>query len=339
MKRREFITLLGAAAATWPVAGWAALASEASGQRGDYKVQQSERMPRMGILLFAQQDREVVKPCLQELEALGYVDGKTITIEFRDAQGDYERLPELAAELVKLGPDVIFSFGGEQAPIVKQATDSIPIVVVVSNDPVASGLVTSLARPGGNVTGVTYVHDQLAGKTIELLRDAAPSVSRVAILWNPNHTDPEFRETQRAAQALQMQLQSLEVRQPADFEGALQAAARERAEALIVVGSRIIFLHRQRIGDFAAKNRLILVGTPKWLSSVGAALLTYGPNPVELQRRAASYVSKILKGAKPADLPMQQPATFELVLNLKTARALGLEVPPTLIARADEVIE
>jgi len=339
MKRREFITLLGAAAATWPVAGWAALASEASGQRGDYKVQQSERMPRMGILLFAQQDREVVKPCLQELEALGYVDGKTITIEFRDAQGDYERLPELAAELVKLGPDVIFSFGGEQAPIVKQATDSIPIVVVVSNDPVASGLVTSPARPGGNVTGVTYVHDQLAGKTIELLRDAAPSVSRVAILWNPNHTDPEFRETQRAAQALQMQLQSLEVRQPADFEGALQAAARERAEALIVVGSRIIFLHRQRIGDFAAKNRLILVGTPKWLSSVGAALLTYGPNPVELQRRAASYVSKILKGAKPADLPMQQPATFELVLNLKTARALGLEVPPTLIARADEVIE
>jgi putative ABC transport system substrate-binding protein len=367
MKRREFITLLGAAAATSPVAGWAALASEASGQRGDAKLRapgthpepdssartlaseasgqrgdykvRSERMPRMGILLFAEQDREVIKPCLQELEALGYVDGKTVTIEYRDAQGDYERLPELAAELVKLGPDVIFSFGGEQAPIVKQATASIPIVVVVSNDPVASGLVTSLARPGGNVTGVTYVHDQLAGKTIELLRDAAPSVSRVAILWNPNHTDPEFRETQRAAQALQMQLQSLEVRQPADFEGALQAAARERAEALIVVGSRIIFLHRQRIGDFAAKNRLILVGTPKWLSSVGAALLTYGPNPVELQRRAASYVSKILKGAKPADLPMQQPATFELVLNMKTARALGLEVPPTLIARADEVIE
>jgi ABC-type uncharacterized transport system substrate-binding protein len=238
MKRREFITLLGGAAATWPVAGWAALASEASGQRGDYNVrapdtrpepgssaraQQSKRMPRMGILLFAQQDREVVKPCLQELEALGYVDGKTVTIEYRDAQGDYELLPELAAELVKLGPDVIFSFGGEQAPIVKQATASIPIVVVVSNDPVASGLVTSLARPGGNVTGVTYVHDQLAGKTVELLRDAAPWVSRVAMLWNPNHTDPEFRETQRAAQALQIQFQSLEVPQPADFEDAFQA--------------------------------------------------------------------------------------------------------------------
>jgi putative tryptophan/tyrosine transport system substrate-binding protein len=323
MKRREFITLLGAAAATWPVAGWA---------------EQPKRMPRMGVLLFARQDREAIKPCLQELEALGYVDGKTVTIEYRDAQGDYERLPELAAELVKLGPDVIYSFGGEQAPIVKQATASIPIVVVVSNDPVASGLVTSLARPGGNVTGVTYVHDQLAGKTIELLRDAAPWVSRVAILWNPNHTDPEFRATQRAAQALQIQFQSLEVRQPADFEGAFEAAARERAEALIVVGSRIMFLHRQRIGDFAAKNRLILVGTPKWLSGVGT-LLTYGPNPVELHRRAASYVSKILKGAKPADLPMQQPATFELVLNMKTARALGLEVPPTLIARADEVIE
>jgi ABC-type uncharacterized transport system substrate-binding protein len=324
VRRREFITLLGGAAVGWPLAA---------------RAQHAERVRHIGILLFAEQDRAVIRPCLLELQRLGYVDGKSVAIDYRDAEGKYERLPELAAELVRLNPDVIYSFGGEQAPIVKRATASIPIVVVVSNDPVASGLVASLARPGGNVTGVTYVHDQLAGKTIELLRDAAPSVSRVAILWNPNHTDPEFRETQRAAQALQMQLQSLEVRQPADFEGALQAAARERAEALIVVGSRIMFLHRQRIGDFAAKNRLILVGTPKWLSSVGAALLTYGPNPVELQRRAASYVSKILKGAKPADLPMQQPATFELVLNMKTARALGLEVPPTLIARADEVIE
>ena len=323
MRRREFITLVGGAAA-WSLAAHA---------------QQPERMRRMGILLFTEQDREAIKPCLHELEALGYVDGKTVTIEYRDAQGKYERLPELAAELVKLSPDVIYSFGGEQAPIVKQATASIPIVVVVSNDPVASGLVASLARPGGNVTGVTYVHDQLAGKTIELLRDAAPWVFRVAILWNPNHTDPEFRETQRAAQALQIQLQSLEVRQPGDFEGAFQAATRERAEALIVVSSRIMFLHRQLIGDFAAKNGLILVGTPKWLSGVGAALLTYGPNPAELHRRAASYVSKILKGARPADLPMQQPATFELVFNMKTAKALGLNVPPTLLARVDEVIE
>jgi putative ABC transport system substrate-binding protein len=184
-------------------------------------------------LVFAQQDRTFIQPCLQELQALGYVDGKTVAIEFRDAEGKFERLPELAAQLVHLDPDVIFSFGGEQAPIpiVKRATASIPTVVVVSNDPVASGLVASLARPGGNITGLTYVHDQLAGKTIELLKDAAPSVSRVAVLWNPDHSDPEFRETQRAAPALRVQLQSLEVRGPGDFEGAFQAATQERAEA------------------------------------------------------------------------------------------------------------
>jgi putative ABC transport system substrate-binding protein len=323
VKRREFITLIGTAAAAWPLAA---------------RAQQPKRIRHIGILLFAEQDRAIIRPCLQELQTLGYVDGKSVAIDYRDAEGRYERLPELAAELVRLNPDVIYSFGGEQAPIVKRATASIPIVVVVSNDPVATGLVASLARPGGNVTGVTYVHDQLAGKTIELLRDAAPWVSRVAILWNPNHTDPEFRETQRAASTLRIPLQSLEVREPRDFEGAFQAATRERAEALIVLGSRLMYLHRQRIGDFAAKNRLILVGTPKWLSDV-ECLLTYGPNPAELQRRSASYVSKILKGAKPADLPMQQPTAFDLVINLKIAKALGIEIPPTLLARADEVIE
>jgi putative ABC transport system substrate-binding protein len=164
-------------------------------------AERPDRIPRIGILLFSQQELAVIAPCFQELKALGYVDGKTVTLDYRDAEGQYERLPVLAAELVRLGPDVIFSFGGEQAPIVKRATASIPIVVVVSNDPVASGLVASLARPGGNVIGVTYVHDALAGKSVELLKQAAPSVSRAAILWNPNHTDPEYRETQRAADA------------------------------------------------------------------------------------------------------------------------------------------
>jgi putative ABC transport system substrate-binding protein len=302
------------------------------------RAQRPDRMRRLGILLFSQQDLAVITPCLQELTALGYVDGKTITMEYRDAEGKYERLPGLAGELVRLGPDVIFSFGGEQAPIIKKATSSIPIVVVVSNDPVASGLVASLARPGGNVTGVTYVHDTLAGKSIEFLKEAAPSVSRAAILWNPNHTDPEYRETQRAADTLRVQLQSLEVREAGEFDGAFQAALRGRAEALIVAGSRLMNLHRQQIGDFVAKNRLILVGTPRWLTGIGS-LLTYGPNPVELNRRAAGYVDKILKGARPADLPMQQPATFELSINLKTAKALGLTIPPSLLQRADQVIE
>jgi putative ABC transport system substrate-binding protein len=319
MNRRAFLTALSGSLLAAPLVA---------------EAQRPDRIRRIGILLFSQQDLAVISPCLEELKALGYVDGKTVAMEYRDAEGQYERLPGLAAELVRLSPDVIFSFGGEQAPIVKRATASIPIVVVVSNDPVASGLVASLARPGGNVTGVTYVHDALAGKSIELLKHAAPRVSRVAMLWDPNHTDPEYRETQRAAGALRVQLQSLEARVANDLDGAFQAATRERAEALIVAGSRLLNLNRRQIGDFVAKNRLILVGTPKWLLEIGS-LLTYGPNAVELNRRAAGYVDKILKGAKPADLPMQQPATFELAINLKTAKALGLTIPQSLLQRAD----
>src|SRR5262245_58863604 len=236
---------------------------------------------------------------------------------------------------------VIFSFGGDLAPVIKKATASakrprlldIPMVVVVSNDPVEAGLVASLGRPGGNITGLTYVHDMLAGKSVELLKDTVPSVSRVAILWNPNHADPEFRETQRASRTLGVQLQSLEVREPGDFEGAFQALARERAE-----GSRLIALQRRRIGEVCAKNGLILVGVPSWLMEIGA-LLTYGPNVADVQRRAATYVDKILKGARPSDLPMQQPTAFELIINVDVAKKLGITVPPTVIARADKVIE
>jgi putative tryptophan/tyrosine transport system substrate-binding protein len=323
MKRRDFITLFGGVAVGWPLTA---------------RAQQAVRMRRIGILLFAGRAQEGISPFIRGLEALGYIDGKTVTIEYRDAAGKYERVPELANELVRLNPDVIFSFGGDLAPIVKKATATIPIVVVVSNDPVESGLVASLGRPGGNITGLTFVHDMLAGKSVELLKDTAPWVSRVAILWNPNHADPEFRETQRASRALEVQLQSLEVREPGDFDGAFQAAVRERAEALIVIGSRVMFLNRQLIGDFAATHRLILVGVPRWLIEVGA-LLTFGPNVAELHQRASVYLHKILKAAKPADLPMQQPTTFELIINAKVAKSLGIIVPPTVIARADEVIE
>jgi putative ABC transport system substrate-binding protein len=322
MRRREFISLIGGVAA-WPFATHA---------------QQPERMQRIGVLLFARQDEAVVNPFRKGLQALGYVEGKTFTIEYRDAEGKYERLADLAAELTRLKPDLLFSQGGDVAPFLARATQTIPIVVAVSNDPVESGLVQSLGRPGGNVTGVTYVHDQLAGKTVELLKDAVPSVSRVAILWNPNHADPEFRESQRAARTLQVQLQSLPVREPEDFDTAFAAAARERVEALIVVGGRLMFLQRQRIGDFAAKNHLILAGVPRYLTDAGA-LLTYGPNTFELIRSTAIYVDKIFKGARPGDLPMQQPTRFELAINLKAAKALGIVVPPTLLGRADEVIE
>ena len=298
MKRRDFISFVGGAAATaWPLAA---------------RAQQAKRMPKVGILLFAQADLAVIDPFVRGLEALGYVDGKTVSLEYRDAAGSYARVAELADELVRLDPDVIFSFG--------------------------AGLVASLGRPGGNITGLTYVHDALAGKSVELLKDTVPSVSRVAILWNPNHADPEFRETQRASRALGVQLQSLEVREPGDFEGAFQALGRERPEALIVIGSRLIALQRHRIGDACAKNGLILVGVPSWLMEVGA-LLTYGPNVADIQRRAATYVDKILKGARPGDLPMQQPTAFELIINVDVAKKLGITVPPTVIARADKVIE
>jgi len=302
------------------------------------RAQQPIRVRHIGIPLYAKQDKAVINPLLQGLERLGYIDGKNVTVEYRDADGQYDRLQEIANDVVRLKPDVIFSFGGEQAPFVKNATAIIPIVVVVSNDPVESGLVKSLARPGGNITGLTYVHDMLAGKSVELLKEVMPEVSRVAIIWNPTHADPEFRETERASRIIGVKLQSLEVREPGDFDGAFQAAVRERAEALIVIGSRLTFLNRTRIGDFADTNHLVLVGVPSWLNEAGA-LLTYGPNVSDLFRRASTYIDKILKGARPSDLPMRQPTTFELVINQKTAKKLGIVVPPTLIARSDKIIE
>src|SRR3954462_12671394 len=245
MRRREFIGLVGGAA-TWPLTAGA--------------QQSAGRVGRVGIFLFAKSDRTIVTPFVKELEALGYVDGKNVAIEYRDAGGQSEWFAETAAELVRLNPDVIYCFGGDIAPAIKKATATIPVVVVVSNDPVESGLVASLARPAGNITGLTQVHDALAGKSVELLKDTVPSISRAAILWNPNHADPEFRETKRGSRSLAVQLQSFEVRQADDFEGAFQAAERQRAEALIVVGGRLMSLNRRRIEDHVKKNRLILVG-------------------------------------------------------------------------------
>ncbi len=323
MRRRKFMWLIGGVA-MWPLTVGA--------------QQSSGRVRRIGIFLFARPDRATVQPFVIELERLGYVDGKNVAIEYRDAGGQSDQFAEAAAELVRLNPDVILCFGGDITSAIKNATTSIPTVVIVSNDPVESGLVASLGRPGGNITGLTQVHDTLAGKSVELLKDTVPSISRVAILWNPDHADPEFRETQRASRSLAVQLQSLEVRQADDFEGAFQAAERQRAEALIVVGGRLISLNRRRIEDHVKKNRLILVGAPGWLMEMGA-LLSYGPNLAELNRRAATYVDKILKGAKPSDLPMQQPTTFELIINTSIAKKLGITIPPTVLARADKIIE
>ncbi len=297
------------------------------------------KVHRIGVLLFSSPTVEPnVPPLKQALQALGYVEGRNVSFEYRFAEGKVERLPELAAELARLRPDVIVSLGGDVTPFARDATRDIPIVMVVSNDPVESGLVRSLARPGGNLTGLTLLLSELAGKRLEMLHEIAPRMARVAILWNPDHPDPDFKETGAAARKLGVQLQSVEVRRPTDFDAAFQAIAAQRAEALIVVSSRLMNLQRQKIVEFAAKNNLPLVtGWGPW-GEVGA-LLVYGPNINEIVRRAGTYVDRVLRGARPADLPVEQPTRFELVVNLKTARLLGLSVPPSLRLRADRVIE
>jgi putative ABC transport system substrate-binding protein len=299
-------------------------------------AQQVGRIRHIGILLYAKEDRVIISPVLSALESLGYVDGKTVGIEYRDADGRYERLQEAANEIVRLKPDVIFSFGGEQAPFVKKATATIPVVVVVSNDPVASGLVASLGRPEEiSPASLMYTTCWRESRSNYLRRRCLryPALPSYGI---PIMSIPSFEKLSAPREGVQ--LQSLEVRQPSDFDGAFQAASREGAEALIVIGSRLMFLNRQRVGDFAEKNKLILVGVPRWLMEVGA-LLSYGPNTSDLFRRASTFMDKILKGARPADLPMQQPTTFELIVNLTIAKKFGITVPPTVLARADKMID
>jgi putative ABC transport system substrate-binding protein len=247
-------------------------------------------------------------------------------------------LPELAVALVARKPDMIFAYGGDVAPHAKAATKSIPIVVMVSNDPVQSGLVASIPKPGGNVTGLTLIYDDLAGKMLELLKEAQPAMSRVGVLWNPNHADPEFRETKRVALSKNIDLLSLEIRRPGDFDGAFKAAIDGRAEGLIAVSSRLLLMQRKKITAFAANSRLAAIGSwGDWAND--GFLLTYGPDVPEAMRRVAVYSDKVLRGERPGDLPIERPTRFELVVNLKTAKALGLTISPTLLARADRVIE
>ena len=324
MNRRRLIAVLGTSTLVVPVAA--------------FPQQAPGKVPRIGLLLFNSPQTDPIAPLLEGLQALGYVDGKTIGIEYRFAEGKAERLPDLAAELVRLNPEVIFAYGGDVAPHVKKATGSIPIVALVSNDPVQSGLVASVPRPGGNVTGITLVYDELAGKVIELLKEAVPAISRIAVLWNPDHADPEFQETQRAATALGVRLQSLEVRQPGDFDAAFNKGTSEHAEGLIIVSSRLLLQRRRQIVEFGAKNGIIMAGNwGDWAKD--GLLLTYGPDPAKAMRRIAVYIDKILKGTRPADLPIERPTRFELVINTKTAKGLGLAVPQSLLQRADEVIE
>ncbi len=308
------------------------------------EAQQAAKVPRIGYLsanLAAA--RHPQEAFLQGLRDLGYVEGRNVVIEYRNAEGKFERLPALAAELVALKVDVIVVGGTPQALAVKQATRTLPIVFPVAVDPVASGLVTSLARPGGNVTGLSALLPELVGKCLEQLTQAVPGVSRVAALWQPGalgeRTDKDMlKEAEVAARALGVRVQFIEARGPADFDRAFSDMTRARAGALTVLGSAMFNSERRRLVDLAAKNRLPAVYPQREFVDAGG-LMSYGPNIADLFRRATTYVDKILKGAKPADLPVEQPTKFELLINLKTAKALGLTIPQSLLLRADEVIQ
>jgi putative ABC transport system substrate-binding protein len=305
------------------------------------EAQQRAPLHRIGFLggSSASAYATFVEAFQQGLRELGHIEGKTFVIEHRYADGKLELLPDLAAELVRLGVDVIVVSGARAISQVKSATRTIPVVMTTIEDPVAMGIVDSLARPGGNITGLTNLAPELSGKRLELLKEALPKTSLVAVMWPSDATGAivSFKETEAAARALSIPLQSLEVRGSKDFDNAFRAAKTERAGALIVLQSALTNAHRKLIMDLAVKNRLPTMCTQKEYVEAGG-LMSYGVDTRDLYRRAAVYLDKILKGAKPTDLPVEQPSKFELVVNLKTAKQIGLTIPANVLARADRVI-
>jgi putative ABC transport system substrate-binding protein len=303
-------------------------------------AQQPTNIPRIGYLatgsLSSQSPR--LKAFHDKLRDLGYVEGQNIAIEYRFAEGNPDRLPELAAQLVRLGVAIIVTGSTAAVLAVKQATSKIPIVVGASGDLVGSGIVTSLSRPCGNITGLTAISPDLSGKRLELLKEVIPKALRIAVLWHPSQWDQEeVKQTEIAAKAIGVKLQSLQIREPADLQTAYAAMAKEGVRALIIIQGPFMGSNRKEIMELTAKHRLASVcDDPVWTEH--GCLISYGPNRSDLYRRAAIYVDKILKGAKPADLPVEQPTKFELVINLKTAKQIGLTIPPNVLARADKVI-
>ncbi len=306
-------------------------------------AQQPKKVPRIGFLGAGSPATlsAGLEAFRQGLRDLGYVEGKNIALEFRWAEGKRDPLPGLAAELVRLKVDVLVSGGGSSTTrALKQATNTIPIVMTAGSDPVAAGFVASLARPGGNITGPTLGGLELSGKRLELLKEAVPKLSRVAVLGNPDGATygPQMKEMEVAARALGLQLQPVELRESSDLENVFSAITRGGAGALIGLNSPEFAFHRRRIAELAVKSRLPAgyVGS-EFVNDGG--LMSYAPDVADLYRRAATYVDKILKGAKPTDLPVEQPMKFELVINLKTAKQIGLTIPPNLLVRADKVIK
>jgi putative ABC transport system substrate-binding protein len=303
------------------------------------QAQPASKVARLGVLLYgtAAADPNLAS-FVAGLRELGYVEGRNVAFEYRGAEGHPERLAGLAREVVSSKPDVIVVLGGDLVPFIKDATRTIPVVMLTSNDPVEAKVISSFARPGGNMTGVAFVSAETAAKRLQFFRQAAPSLTRLAVLWDPNHVDSEYRDMEAVARRLGVQLQSIEASRPEELESAFQEIARGRAEALMVVSSRLMNVNRPRILEFSVRQRIPLVsGWGQWVRSGG--FMSYGPDLDVLVKRAASHVDKILKGARPGELPVEQPSKFELLINLKTARALGMTIPPSLLARADHVIE
>ena len=303
--------------------------------------QQPARLPRVGVLLLnpLSSRPQQLEAFRQGLRAHGYVEGQNIVIELRSAEGKSERLAELAAELAQAQADVIVAAGTEPIQAAQKATRSIPIVMMSIGDPVGAGIVASLARPGGNVTGVSNLATELSGKRLELLKETLPKLSSVAILWNPDNASVvlKFKETEAAARVLGIQLQSLEARHPSDIERGFQAAARARADAVVTADEQFLSSQRARIVALAIRQRLPVASEFREFAEAGA-LFSYGPSLTDQARRAATYVDKILKGAKPADLPVEQPIKFEFIINLKTAKQIGLTIPQWTLMKADRVI-
>lgn len=325
MKRRDFLAALAGSA---PML----LATKR-------RAQSVSTPPRLGILRYGSPAEDAaLEPFTAGLRSLGYVEGKTINIEYRYAEGRVELLPRLAAELVSSKPDVMMAFGGDLAPFVRDATQALPIVFSVSADPVRLGLVESLNRPARNATGVTFLHDELGSKRLQLLKEAAPQISRVAFLWNPDHLDNDLAETSRSAELLKLKLLSLPVRNAGELAAAFEQAKAAAVDGLYVVTSTLMVRHMADIVRFATDQRLPLVGGWGAWASAGA-LMSYGPDVNAMVRRTAVFVDRVLKGTKPADLPVEQPTKFELIVNLKTARQLGLSVSEAYLLRTDQVID
>jgi putative tryptophan/tyrosine transport system substrate-binding protein len=327
--RRQFITLLGGAAAAWPLGAHA---------------QQAERTRRIGVLMhLAADDPEAqarIGAFLQGLQEWGWAVGRNVRIEYRWAAGDAERIRKYAAELVALAPDVILATGGAVVGPLLEATSTVPIVFAQTPDPVGAGFVTTLARPGSNATGFTIFEYGISGKWVELLKEIAPRVTRVAVLRDPaiSAGTGQLGAIQSVAPSFGVELSPVNMRDASEIERAVTAFAQSLNGGLIVTGSALAAVHRDLIIALAARHRLPAVYTGRFYVT-GGGLISYGPDSIDPYRRAAGYVDRILKGEKAADLPVQAPTKYELVINLKTAKALGLEVPPTLLARADEVIE